>query len=132
MDAEAGNRRTAGTRWARAVFGIHFISHSHDAHAGTRARCYTPRNRGAVEFGEHRLVAPKTLGLIGIRLRPQAPFLHESCDTAMNALRNPGNFLIRRRGYTQENRFALAVNHVNSIQCDYVWFRTMSSTFISA
>jgi hypothetical protein len=39
------------------------------------------------------LVTPKTISLIRIRLRLQASFLHESCDTAMNALRNLATFL---------------------------------------
>ena len=117
MDAEAGNRRTAGARWQGAVFGVNFVPHSPDAHASARSRRHAPRDRGAVELGEQRLVALKTIGLIRIRLRPQASFLHESCDTAMNALRNLGDLFIRRRGYTPEHRFALAGHHIEAIYC---------------
>ena len=116
MDAKAGNRCTAGSRWQGAIFGIHLVPHSCDAHAGTPSRRHAPRNRGAVEFGEHRFVTPKAIRLVRIRLRTQAAFRHELCNTAMNALRQMGYFLIRRRGDPPEHRFTLAVNHKDAIQ----------------
>jgi hypothetical protein len=53
-------------------------------------------------------------------LRTQAAFLHEACDTAMYALRCAGNFLVSRRGHMPEHRFALAINDIEAIHCEYV------------
>jgi len=117
MDAEAGNRRTAGARRQGAILGIHFVPHSRDAHAGARPRRHAPRDRGAVEFGKQRFVAPQGVRLVRIPLRTQAAFLNEPCDTAMYALRYTGNFLISRRGDAPEHWFALAVNHIDTIHC---------------
>jgi hypothetical protein len=92
MDAEPGNRRTAAARWHGGIFGIHRVGHFRDAPAGARPRSYAPRDRGTVELGKQRLVAPKGISLVRIGLRAQAPPFHEPCDTAMNAIRNAGNF----------------------------------------
>jgi len=65
MDAEAGNRRTEDAGGRDGILEIHRVTHSGDTPAGARPRSYVPRDRGTVEFGKQRLVAPN-----GIQPRP--------------------------------------------------------------
>ena len=74
MDAEAGDRRTAGTRWQVAIFGIHLVTHSRDAHPGALPRGHAPRDRGTVEFGKQRFVPPKASASSGSACGPKPRF----------------------------------------------------------
>jgi len=94
-----------------------------NAEASNR-RTAPARWQGAI-FGIH-LVAPKRISLVRIGLRAQAPSFHEICHTAMNALRHASDFSVTWRGKATKYRFTLAVNHIDAIQSNYVWFRTMS------
>jgi hypothetical protein len=126
MDAVAGNRRAAIASWQGGILQIQRVTYSRDAPACVRARGYTPRNRGAVEFGKQRITVPKRIGLVRIGLRPKASALYEPGDTAVNPIRHAGQFGIAGRGHMPENDFALIVDDIDAVQGHYVWFRTMS------
>jgi len=46
---------------------------------------YAPRDRGGVQFGQQRLIAPKRIGLGGINLRAKAAALQKLLDTAVGS-----------------------------------------------
>ena len=117
MDAEAFNQCTTVSRFHYAIPGIWPIPDPDYAPACAWAGCCAPRDGCAIEFGQQRLLAPKRIRFLRIRLRAKAPLFHKTQDTPMNAFRNAGNLGIRRRPDSPEYQFAPAVIDVDAIQC---------------
>ena len=97
------------------MLASHCISYPHNAPARARTRCDTPRYRCAVEFGEQRLLAPKRVCFLRIRLPAKAPLFQKAQNPPVNAVYNAGDFGITRRPSTHKRQFALGVFHVNAV-----------------
>ena len=85
---------------------------------------------GVMAFPCALIVQAKEISLKYAGPPTKAAFLDEPCDTAMNALRHTGNFLIHRWGYTPEHRFALAVRNIDAIQSQDMEMRAIPGTML--
>ena len=66
------------------VLDVDSISDGRDTTAGTRARGDAAVDRGAVDLGQKRFIAPERVRFVGIGLRPQPTALEQGEDTTGN------------------------------------------------
>jgi hypothetical protein len=132
MHAEARNGGTTRAGGDGEVFQIDGIADPCEATAGKWSRGNAAGNRSAVEFGEQWVIVLKGVGLLRVAVRSHGAALEEPGDATENTLRHADHLGVAGRGHAPENDFTPFSSHVDPVQGHYVWFRTMSSTFISA
>ena len=132
MDAEAGNRCAAPAIRDRKVFQFDGISGFGDACPRARANGNAPGNGSAVKLGKQGLILQKPIVVISSGLRPKPSALEEPGHPPRNTFCKPGDFRVTRRRRAPERELAFVIDYVDPVERNYVWFRTMSSTFISA